>query len=133
MNNIFVYFIAFVTSLQIYSYTMVSFKFDATISLINEELISSCVSEDSKLLANEYKDVGLLEIDHYTLINVVESILTNNLSFTNVETKYYFYDSISLVNCPIGLNYCNSVQMKISIEYQNKIYERTLRYEPIQT
>lgn len=133
MNNVFVYFIAFVSTLQIYSNVLVSFKIDSAISLINQEIIASCVSEDSKLLAIEYDDVSLLELDHDKLMYVSKAILEDNLSFCNVDIKYYFYDSLTLTSCPIGVNYCNSVQMKILIDYKNKTYERTLRYEPIKT
>lgn len=133
MNNVFVYFIAFVSTLQIYSNVIVTYKIDSTISLINEEVVASCVSESSKLLASEYNDLSLLELDHNLLMYVVENTLNDNLSFCDIDVKYYFYDSITLVNCPIGLNYCNSVQLNISLDYKNKTYERTLRYEPIKT
>ena len=133
MNNIYLYFIAIVSLLQIYGNVLVSNKIDCTISMINQELIVSCVTEDSKLMALEYDDISLLEIDHGLLINVVDSILKDNLNFTNTFAKYYFYDSISLINCPIRYHYCNSVQMLILVEYGGKTYERTLRYEPIKT
>ena len=130
MNNIYVYFIAMISILQIYGQSLVSQKIDFTINSINQEVIESCVSESSKFLAYEYNDLSLLELDHLKLKTVVDDILKSNLSFAETSSKYYFYDSITLVNCPIGTYYCNSVQMQILIKYNKKTYERILRYEP---
>ena len=117
--------IEFVTSLEIDA-----MRRDFTINSINQEVIESCVSESSKFLAYEYNDLSLLELDHLKLKTVVDDILKSNLSFAETSSKYYFYDSITLVNCPIGTYYCNSVQMQILIKYNKKTYERILRYEP---
>ena len=131
MNNIYMYFIAMISILQIYGNVMVTFKIDSTISLINQELIESCVTEDSKLLALEYNDLSLLEINHLMLKETIDGILNDNLDFLQFSSKYYFYDNVSMINCPIGYYYCNSVQILITILYDSKSYERTLRYEPI--
>ena len=131
MYHSFYYILACLMVLQVYANCIVSYKIDSTLLLINEELIASSVSHFSILEATEYNDISYLVIDQKVLIELVNSTLNDNLSFLTSEAKYYFYDKETRKSCPIGSNYCNSVQMKVTIIYQNKEYERILRYEPI--
>ena len=131
MYHSFYYVLACIMVLQVYANCIVSYKIDSTLLLINEELVASSVSHFSILEATEYNDISYLVIDQKVLIELVNSTLNDNLSFLTSEAKYYFYDKETQKSCPIGKNYCNSVQMKVSIFYQNKEYERVLRYEPV--
>lgn len=133
MANIFYYFLAFVCVLQTFTNVMVSFKIDSSINLINSEMVSLCVSEKGKLEASQYDDVSYLTLDHNKLMNVVNNSLNSNLTFCDIDTKFYYYDKKTLLNCKIGEYYCNSVQIKINIKYNTKTYERILRYEPVET
>lgn len=131
MYHSFYYVLACIMVLQVYANCIVSYKIDSTLLLINEELVASSVSHFSILEATEYNDISYLVIDQKVLIELVNSTLNDNLNFLSSEAKYYFYDKETQKSCPIGKNYCNSVQMKVSIFYQNKEYERVLRYEPV--
>lgn len=131
MYHSFYYVLACIMVLQVYANCIVSYKIDSTLLLINEELVASSVSHFSILEATEYNDISYLVIDQKVLIELVNSTLNDNLNFLTSEAKYYFYDKETQKSCPIGKNYCNSVQMKVSIFYQNKEYERVLRYEPV--
>lgn len=131
MYHSFYYVLACLMVLQVYTNCIVSYKIDSTLLLINEELVASSVSHFSILEATEYNDISYLVIDQKVLIELVNSTLNDNLNFLTSEAKYYFYDKETRKSCPIGKNYCNSVQMKVSIFYQNKEYERVLRYEPV--
>lgn len=131
MHNSFYFLLAGIISLQICTNVLASIKIDSTFGLINEELISDTITEKSKLEAIDFNDVSYLAIDHQKLKFAVEMILKNNLSFTNWNAQYYFYDSVSRKSCSIGNYYCNSVQIKLTIQYQGKTYEDILRYEPI--
>lgn len=131
MYHSFYYVLACLMVLQVYANCIVSYKIDSTLLLINEELVASSVSHFSVLEATEYNDISYLVIDQKVLIELVNSTLNDNLNFLSSEAKYYFYDKETQKSCPIGKNYCNSVQMKVSIFYQNKEYERVLRYEPV--
>ena len=131
MYHRFYYVLACIMVLQVYANCIVSYKIDSTLLLINEELVASSVSHFSILEATEYNDISYLVIDQKVLIELVNSTLNDNLNFLTSEAKYYFYDKETQKSCPIGKNYCNSVQMKVSIFYQNKEYERVLRYEPV--
>ena len=131
MYHSFYYVLACLMVLQVYANCIVSYKIDSTLLLINEELVASSVSHFSILEATEYNDISYLVIDQKILIELVNSTLNDNLNFLSSEAKYYFYDKETQKSCPIGKNYCNSVQMKVSIFYQNKEYERVLRYEPV--
>lgn len=131
MYHSFYYVLACLMVLQVYANCIVSYKIDSTLLLINEELVASSVSHFSILEATEYNDISYLVIDQKVLIELVNSTLNDNLNFLSSEAKYYFYDKETRKSCPIGKNYCNSVQMKVSIFYQNKEYERVLRYEPV--
>ena len=131
MYHSFYYVIACLMVLQVYANCIVSYKIDSTLLLINGELVASSVSHFSILEATEYNDISYLVIDQKVLIELVNSTLNDNLNFLTSEAKYYFYDKETQKSCPIGKNYCNSVQMKVSIFYQNKEYERVLRYEPV--
>ena len=131
MYHSFYYVIACLMVLQVYANCIVSYKIDSTLLLINDELVASSVSHFSILEATEYNDISYLVIDQKNLIELVNSTLNDNLNFLSSEAKYYFYDKETQKSCPIGKNYCNSVQMKVSIFYQNKEYERVLRYEPV--
>lgn len=131
MYHSFYYVIACLMVLQVYANCIVSYKIDSTLLLINDELVASSVSHFSILEATEYNDISYLVIDQKILIELVNSTLNDNLNFLSSEAKYYFYDKETQKSCPIGKNYCNSVQMKVSIFYQNKEYERVLRYEPV--
>lgn len=131
MYHSFYYVLACLMVLQVYANCIVSYKIDSTLLLINEELVASSVSHFSILEATEYNDISYLVIDQKVLIELVNSTLNDNLNFLSSEAKYYFYDKETQKSCPIGKNYCNSVQMKVSIFYQNKEYERVLRYEPV--
>ena len=131
MYHSFYYVLACLMVLQVYANCIVSYKIDSTLLLINDELVASSVSHFSILEATEYNDISYLVIDQKILIELVNSTLNDNLNFLSSEAKYYFYDKETQKSCPIGKNYCNSVQMKVSIFYQNKEYERVLRYEPV--
>ena len=131
MYHSFYYVLACIMVLEVYAKCIVSYKIDSTLLLINEELVASSVSHFSILEATEYNDISYLVIDQKVLIELVNSTLNDNLNFLSSEAKYYFYDKETQKSCPIGKNYCNSVQMKVSIFYQNKEYERVLRYEPV--
>ncbi len=132
MHNCFYFLLAGIISLQVCTNTLASIKIDSTISLINEELVSGTVSEKSKLEALDFNDISYLAIDHQKLKYAVTLIFHNNLSFTKWDVKYYFYDSVTKRSCAIGNYSCNSVQLLITIQYQNRKYEDILRYEPIQ-
>ena len=132
MNNYFLFLLAGIVSLQVYANVVVANKIDATLNFINEELVASTITEKSKMDAYENNDISLLAIDHYLLMNLVETTLNSNLNFSTNKANYYFYDSITYRTCKIGNYTCNSVQMKIQITYQNKTFEEIVRYEPIQ-
>ena len=110
---------------------LVAQKIDNTFSLINEEMVASTITEKSKLEAYQFKDLSYLAIDHEELNNVIELTLNSNLPFLNYTISYYFYDSMTFSSCSIGTYYCNSVQLKITINYKDKMYESELRYEPV--
>ena len=131
MYHSFYYVLACIMVLQVYANCIVSYKIDSTLLLIKEELVASSVSHFRILEATEYNDISYLVIDQKVLIELVNSTLNDNLNFLTSEAKYYYYDKETQKSCPIGKNYCNSVQMKVSIFYQNKEYERVLRYEPV--
>lgn len=131
MNNIYCIFLASVAVLGVFSEGLVAFKIDATVSLINEEMIASSVSEKSKLEAYNSDDISLLAIDHDYLSSIVDDTIVSNLSFLDYDIGYYYYDSVTLNACKIGISSCNSVQMKMDFTYHGKTYERVVRYEPI--
>lgn len=117
--------------LQICSNSIIAHKIDSTISLINSELISSTITEESKLQAYNYDDISFLAINHEELIYLVGYTLNDNLTFSTNKVQYYFYNSISLSSCEIGYYACNSVQIKILIKYHKKTYKEEIRYEPV--
>lgn len=133
MANVYYYFLALVCVLQTFCNVLVSFKIDSSINLINSEMISVCVTEKGKLEASQFDDISYLSLDHKKLMDVVNESLNDNLSFCEVNSLYYFYDNVTYSSCKIGQYYCNSVQIKINIKYNNKTYERILRYEPVET
>ena len=133
MANVYYYFLALVCVLQTFCYVLVSFKIDSTVNLINNEMVSVCVTEKGKLEASQFDDISYLSLDHKKLMSVVNDSLNSNLSFCDVSSHYYFYDSVTYLSCKIGEYYCNSVQIKINIKYNSKTYERILRYEPVET
>lgn len=132
MHNVYYYMLAIVAILQCYVDSMVAIKINSTFSMINEELITYVVTEQSKLEANQANDISLLSINQDKLKNIIEKLLTDNIEFLSPKAMYYFYDSKTLSSCPIGYNYCNSVQIKITFDYKNKIYEKVFRYEPVE-
>ena len=117
MYHSFYYILASLMILQVYANCIVSYKIDSTLKLINEEMVASSVTYFSILEANEYQDVSLLVIDQNILIDLVDITLNTNLRFLESKSMYYFYDSKTKNACPIGKNYCNSVQIKITIFY----------------
>lgn len=100
--------------------------------LINEQLISSCITEQSKLETENGLELSRLELDCELVKALVNNNIRANLSNMDSDIKYYFYDFTTKKSCSVGNNYCNSVQIKIDISYKGKTYERILRYEPIQ-
>ena len=133
MANVYYYFLALVCVLPTFCNVLVSFKIDSTVNLINNEMVSVCVTEKGKLEASQFDDISYLSLDHKKLMSVVNDSLNSNLSFCDVSSYYYFYDSVTYLSCKIGEYYCNSVQIKINIKYNSKTYERILRYEPVET
>lgn len=131
MNNIYCIFLATVAVVGIFSESLVAIKIDCTVNLINEEMISSAVSEKSKLDAYSNDDISLLALDHDYLKSIVDTTIIKNLSFLDYDIGYYYYDSKTLNSCRIGQFECNSVQMKMDFKYHDKTYERIVRYEPI--
>lgn len=131
MHNYFYIMLACVIVLNINVNTVVSYKIDSVLNLINEEMISTTVSEKSKLDAYNYNDLSYLAINHDDLMYIVEKTIDNNLPKIKHEIYYYFYDSISKNSCNVGQYYCNSVQMKFLFHYENKSYKEILRYEPV--
>lgn len=130
MHNYFYIMLACVMILNINVNTVISYKIDSVLNLINEEMISTTISEKSKLDAYNYNDISYLAINHDELMRIVEQTIDSNLSKIDHEVYYYFYDSVSKNSCSIGQYYCNSVQMKFLFNYENKTYEEILRYEP---
>ena len=131
MHNYFYVILACTILLQINANTIISHRMDNVLSLINEEMIASTVTEKSKLEAYTYQDLSFLAIDHDRLMYLVDKTIKSNLHNIEYNVEYYFYDSVTMNNCPIGKYQCNSVQMRILFNYNNKIYEEILRYEPI--
>lgn len=131
MHNYFFIILACVVTIQVHADVLVTHRIDNTLSLINEELVASTITEKSKLEAYQYKDLSYLAIDHEELNNVIEYLIASNLPNLNYKISYYFYDSVTLSSCAIGNYYCNSVQLKITISYKDKAYEGEFRYEPI--
>ena len=132
MHNLYFIMLATVISLQMFANSMVSLKIDSAMNVINGELIAMCVTQKSKIEAQDYNDITLLAIDHEKLDYVLKMLLNKNLAFAKYELNYYFYDSVTMVPCSIGNSYCNSVQIKILITYKKKKYEDIIRYEPIE-
>ena len=133
MYNLYYYFLVLSVLLQIFTQSLVAIKIDQSINLINEQLIISCVTEQSKLETYDGTFYTKLELDKDIVKLLVEDNLKNNLPFVDIDVKYFFYDSSSKSSCLVGQNYCNSVQIQIIFKYQGKEYERILRYEPIPT
>lgn len=131
MHNYFFIILACVITIQVHADVLITQKIDNTLSLINEELIASTITEKSKLEAYQYKDLSYLAIDHEELNNVIEYTIASNLPNLNYKISYYFYDSVTLSSCAIGYYYCNSVQLKITFSYKDKEYEGEFRYEPV--
>lgn len=131
MYHSFYYILACMMVLQVYANCIVSYKIDSTLILINEEMVASSVSYFSVLEATEYDDISYLVIDQDVLMELINTTLKDNLNFLDSDSKYYFYDKETKKSCPLGKNYCNSVQIKVTVFYQNKQYERILRYEPV--
>jgi len=129
MSNTYFYFLALVTLLKIMTNTLVAYKIDATINLINETVVSSSITEISKIEALMYDDISYLAIDEDMFKDMVYTTMEENLSFTDYEVKYYFYDFKTKLS---NKGYNNSVQFKISITYDGKTYERVKRYEPFE-
>lgn len=132
MHNVYYYMLAIIAILSSYLDSLVAMKIQISLNLINESMIVETIKESSKLEAESNNDLAFLAINQELLINNITYVLNNNLGFLNPEIKYYFYDSTTLSSCPIGFNYCNSVQLKITLSYKNKTYERILRYEPVE-
>lgn len=132
MNNCFSIMFASIISIQTFANIVISNKIDATLNLINEEMVAASITEKSKLEAYHYNDPSELAIDQKMLMKLVSTTIEKNLSFLDYEANYYFYHNKIKRQCPIDTeNYiCNSVQMQIIIFYQNKSYEENLRYEP---
>ena len=131
MHNYFYIMLACEIVLNINVNTVVSYKIDSVLNLINEEMISTTISEKSKLDAYNYNDISYLAINHNDLMHIVEKTIDSNLPKIEHEIYYYFYDSISKNSCSVGQYYCNSVQLKVSIIYKERTYEGEFRYEPI--
>lgn len=132
MNNVFTYMLAIVVTLQCYIDSITAIKINSSLNVINEELIIQCLSEQSKLEANNSNDLSLLSLKQDLLKEEINVLLEKNIGFLSFQVKYYFYDSKTLSSCPIGYDYCNSVQFVVSIDYKNKTYEKVYRYEPIE-
>ncbi|MCI5745355.1 MAG: hypothetical protein MR270_03640 [Erysipelotrichaceae bacterium] len=130
MNNFYIIVLSTIMTVQICTNIVVANRIDNVLNLINPELVSQSISERSKLEYLKYNDISYLAISQETLKEMVD-IIMSNLSFLNHKEYYYFYDAKSLTSCSIGNNKCNSVQIKIVLEYLNKTYEEVVRYEPI--
>ena len=131
MHNYFYILLACVMSLQVYADVLVAHKIDYTLALINEEMVASTITEKSKIEAYHYNDLSYLAIDHEKLNSLVEKTLQSNLPFLKYDIAYYYYDSTNFSSCQIGNYNCNSVQFKVTLEYQNRNYESEFRYEPV--
>lgn len=130
MHNSFFYVLILVCLLSIYSQSAVSIKIDQTISLINENMVQSCISHSSLLEFYE-KGIEYLELDKDILQYKVINTLEKNLSFIEKKVGFYYYDSTTLnkESCAINNNKCNSVQIKIELFYKKEKALRELRYE----
>lgn len=108
--------------------SIIQIKIDSTLSLINEELILDCVSYKGLIDSIEEDDESYLYINQELLKKTIEDIIYSNLKYVDYEIQYYFYD---YSNKMANENYCNSVQIKFTFNYQKKCYEKVLRFEPI--
>ena len=118
MSNYYYFVFSLILIFTIFCNYNVITKIESTIALINQELVYECVTYQGLIEANENNDSKYLYINQMLLKQVVKEIINSNLTITNNKIEYYFYDNTTLINNHPGKNYCNSVQIKISINYQ---------------
>ena len=129
-SNLYYFTFSMLLILNIYTYTINTNKINATLELINEELILDCVSYKGLVDAIEEDDPKYLYINQEKLKVMINDIIYSNLKNTNYKVEYFFYDNSLLDNSSISKEYCNSVQIKITINYQNKTITKIKRFEP---
>lgn len=129
-SNLYYFTFSMLLILNIYTYTINTNKINATLELINEELILDCVSYKGLVDAIEEDDPKYLYINQEKLKVMINDIIYSNLKNTNYKVEYFFYDNSLQDNSSISKEYCNSVQIKITINYQNKTITKIKRFEP---
>lgn len=129
-SNLYYFTFSMLLILNIYTYTINTNKINATLELINEELILDCVSYKGLVDAIEEDDPKYLYINQEKLKVMINDIIYSNLKNINYKVEYFFYDNSLLDNSSISKEYCNSVQIKITINYQNKTITKIKRFEP---
>ena len=120
------YYFMFCVSLifKQYCYQMVDNKINQTIELINESLIYSCVSYYGLIESNETLDSKYLYLNQEKTKQLVDLTINENLKMSTNKIEYYFYDFSNIQNTFENFDYCNSVQIKITINYHTLNYEK---------
>ena len=128
MHNCFIMILTWICSLQLFLFTSNKVKISSTTLLIDTALLEDCLDLDS-LLESSNSGFSAIQLDKEKVKIYVQKTLENSFPEFTFKIYYYFYDSKTLKNCSISGIPCNSVQMKIIIQYQQIKMEKILRYE----
>lgn len=131
MSNLYYFAFAIVITFSLFISSMTKLNIENTLSLINEELILDCVTYKGIIDANEQEDPSYLYLNQDKLKVVVNAILKENLNNLTYLSEFYFYDYTTLDKTYIDKQYCNSVQIKITINYQKQQIINIYRFEPL--
>ena len=131
MSNLYYFAFAIVITFSLFISSMTELNIENTLSLINEELILDCVTYKGIIDANEKEDPSYLYLNQDKLKVVVNAILKENLNNLTYLSEFYFYDYTTLDKTYIDKQYCNSVQIKITINYQKQQIINIYRFEPL--
>lgn len=128
MHNCYLFILCCLSCFQLFFNSIYSSKINTSIDLIDSYLIEESINLDS-LLESSQNGLDYIELDKERLKTYVKETLTSSFPMFKFDIYYYFYDAKSLQSCSIDNIPCNSVQIKIIINYKKLRSEKIIRYE----
>ena len=130
MSNVYYFVFSILLIINVYISSSNVIKINETLKLINEELIIDCVSYKGLIDATQEDNSKYLYLNQDKLKEMINDLLNLNLKNTTYKVEYFFYDYSTVDYSSVDKEYCNSVQIKITINYQNKETTKIFRFEP---
>ena len=131
MSNFYYFLFSITLIFTVFINKLTIIKIENTLALVNENLVYDCVTYKGLIDSTQEDDPKYLYLNQEKLKQIIEDILSSNLTNIEYKVEYYFYDYSCIDEVYIAKEYCNSVQIKITINYQNKPIENIYRFEPV--